>query len=265
MSKIAIIGYCQTVALLNAIGSWRQSLRQDLTTENPNIDAPFGWENVNTKGRLFDITSTDEFREFCGAKFCLLNSETHPAAHFKKNEAGDLSIDCTAALRQFLVNAADFDVIVSVINGSELGRATYLPDFDIFPYEDIDAERPPIDGLYVDQWTRQSVSWVEACLYVMRHFEPHKKIIHVAPPPPLLIMGNNGKYTPLRSSIRIKIHRENMKMMRQITSNLGIDFIEERLEAFTTDGFLMPEFDDGHGRGNVEFGRLTAKKIIELI
>ena len=265
MSKIAIIGYCQTVALLNAIGSWRQSLRQDLTTENPNIDAPFGWENVNTKGRLFDITSVEEFREFSGAKFCLLNSETHPAAHFKINEGGESHINYTAELRQFLVGASDFDVIVSVINGSELGTATYLPDFDFFPYDDTDAERPPIDGLYVSQWTRQAVSWVQASLFVMRHFQPHKKIIHVAPPPPLLIVDGKGKYNPQRPSLRIKIHRENMRMMREVTSNLGIHFIEERLEAFTADGFLKPEFDDGHGRGNVEFGRLTAKKIVELI
>lgn len=255
------------MALLNAIGSWRQSLRQDVTTDNPAIEAPGGWENVNTKGRLFDIIPTEHFSDFNDTKFCLLNKETHPAAWFGQADAdGKPLLHYTDALKQFLSLTVDFDVIVSVLNGSELAVACIQPDFDFFPYDDDDGDRPPIDSLYINQWTRQAVSWVQASLTVMRHSLPHKKIIHIAPPPPLLNPEDNGRTVRhLRPSLRMKIHCENMKRMRKVTSSLNIPFLEERPGALTADGFLKPEFDDGHSRGNVEFGRLTAREVLKLI
>ena len=265
MAKIAIIGYCQTVAVLNAIGSWRESLQQDPVAEIPEILVPAGSKEPNTNGRLFDIMPAEGFSEFNDTKFCLLTSETHPAARFMRTKGnGEITLWYSDALKQFLDGVAGFDVIVSLLNGSELSSLSKmdLPEFDVFPYDDDGADRPPIDLLYISQWTNQIVSWVEASLTLMRHLLPDKKIIHVAPPPPIF---KNHEFELQRPALRLKLHRENLKRLREVTSNLNILFLEERPEAVNADGFLKSEFDDGYARGNAELGRLTAKKLLELI
>ena len=50
-----------------------------------------------------------------------------------------------------------------------------------------------------------------------------------------------------------------------MTSALNILFIDGRNEAKSPEGFLKPDYDDGHQRGNIEFGRLTAREISGLI
>jgi hypothetical protein len=244
MPKLAIIGYCQTVALLDAIGTWRKSFNESSQLESRNRAEE--WEAINTRGHLLDIETNQEFDAFRGSKYCLLNKESHP-------------IDAET-LDRFVCEAVQFDAIVSIINGSELDVAGVLDDFDIAPYDERCKDSPPIDSAYMDRWVQGAVLYVQAGLTYMRGRMPRMKIIHIAPPPPV---EKTTKFR--RPSLGMKNHIRNVTRMREITASLEIQFLEERPEALTADGFLTPEFDDEGGRGNKALGQLTAHKLLKML
>lgn len=245
MPKLAIIGYCQTVALLDGLGAWRKSLHEYSLRESKSQSQK--WEEINTRGQLLDIDTHQEFAAFRGSKYCLLNLQSHP-------------IDAET-IDRFVSQAANFDAVISLINGSELNVAGALDDFDIAPYDENRADSPPIDSVYIDRWVQGSVFYVEAGLTYMRGLMPEIKLVHVAPPPP--VEKTPGKRF-LHPSLRRKIHDRTLNRMREVTSFLEVHFLEERPEAVNEDGFIRPEFDDGDGRGNKAFGRLTAQKLLEI-
>ena len=263
MARLAIIGYCQTVALLNALGSWREALRADEALSGIDLNDPVGWEQVNTDGRLFDLAVDAPYSALAGSRFCLLNACTHPAARFAAG--GDGQIVYAGALQSFLTEAAGFDAVVSLVNGSEL-YSDHLkldfPDFDCFPYDDDGEVRQPVDGLYVAMAARQAASWVRASLTVMRQTLPNHRIIHISPPPPLHGVSAERRVRP---SLQIKWHRAVLEQLRRDTKELGVDFIEVGADALTEDGFLKPDYADGETRGNVEFGRLLAQDLLKRV
>ena len=263
MARLAIIGYCQTVALLNALGSWREALRADAALSGVDFDDPVGWEAVNTEGQLYDLVPDAPYGALAGSRFCLLNASTHPAARYA--EGGDGQIVYAAALERFLTAADGFDAVVSLVNGSEL-YSDHLkldfPDFDCFPYDEDAAGLPPVDALYVDRAAHQATSWVRASLTVMRQRLPNQRIIHISPPPPLHGVSTERRVRP---SLQIKWHRAVLEQLRRDTKELGVDFIEVGADALTEDGFLKPDYADGETRGNVEFGRLLAQDLLKRV
>ena len=266
MARLAIIGYCQTVALLNALGSWREALRADAALSGVDLNAPTGWEQVNTEGKLYDLCVDEPYSALRGSRFSLLNPCVPPAARFAATRGiGDGQIVYTKALETFLAQAGASDVIVSVMNGSELYSDLLwrdFPDFDCFPYDQDQPDLPPIDALYVAQAAQQAASWLLATLIVMRQALPNHRIIHVSPPPPVLGISPERRVRP---SLQVKWYRAILERIRIDTQSLGVELIEVDAETMTEDGFLKPEFADGETRGNVHFGRRLARDLLSRI
>jgi len=262
MKKIAIIGHSHIVALLNAIGEWRKPANMDAASgdSEKDLSSSFrGWRSINTSGKLFEILPHDRFEKFRGTKVSLLTEATPGSSPLalRHSEGEQHFIQMTPLMKEFLDAVAGFDAVISVLHGGDHTFRSLLndmPEYDFVPFEDDGAGYCPIDISYINLLMEtQVLALVYAPLAAMRMTLPNTKIIHIAPPPPL----EDPSIVRFRASLD--------RLLRDFSAKIGITLVEPSKDCVSESGFLKPDYSEDLAHGNVEYGRVLAGRVADLI
>jgi len=280
MRKIALIGQSHAVAVLDAIADWRPQLALLDGETHDNFSESFrGWFTVNTGGRMFRLVPRPGFEAFAGMAVCLLNRATFHGelATIRKVDGGRVHIGVSDVLSTFIEQVRGCDTLISIIYGNEqsdMALTSSLPEYDFAPFDE-PAAGQPIDRIHIANVMSQFGSLVTAPLACLRSALPAAKILHIAPPPPLLDPGiaarlegfgaevSSGKLA--RPSLRRKIHRTYIDVLRAQLERLQVRVVEPDYDAVCEDGYLRPAFADGLTHGNRAYGERMAMRIAQLI
>jgi hypothetical protein len=282
LQRIVLLGQSHAVALLDALGEWRDAV--GLRGAGAGADADYspafhGWTSIDTGVRLFRPRVRAEYAELAGLEVCLLSAATFAGelATVASVDGGRVRLAASDALASFIRQVGDCDAIVSVISGnrhSKLALVANFPPYDFAPY-DAPPVGQPIDRLHIEPYLAQLGTMVAAPLACLRSAFPHARILHVGPPPPLRTpeharvheaLGEDlRKFGFAHPVLRRKWHEAYVAQLRTQLAPLGVPVIEADAGAVAEDGFLSPNLAEGLTHGNAAYGAHVLRALIEAL
>lgn len=269
--RIGLIGHSHTVALLDALGPWRNNAGVRATAPDARYGEAFqGWFESDLGGRAFVHSSTAgaDFSAPLKALTCLVTG----GMNFVLAPGGEPS----ALLLRFVEQLRGCDVVVSALYGNELaGRMLIndLPPYDfagaVFPsgFSWPDGQVQPIDRLHVREVISTAAGNTVTTLRLLLRLLPGVHLLHLLPPPPLerpedvpgreLLIDALNRHGFVPPALRLKWHFAYAEELEKMLAGENVVLVRPPQQARSPGGFLGEGLREGLTHGNGRYGAMV--------